>query len=56
MSPRERRLRPMRATIMLARRSPRSCAEGTYTRFHADAIPYPEPIDSSNSRCNSARR
>ncbi len=34
---------PMRATLMLARHIARELlATGTYTRFHADAIPYPE--------------
>lgn len=34
---------PMRATMMLARRIAEELLQsGTYTRFHADAIPYPE--------------
>jgi 2-methylisocitrate lyase-like PEP mutase family enzyme len=34
---------PMRATLMLARHIARELlSTGTYTRFHADAIPYPE--------------
>lgn len=34
---------PMRATMMLTRRIARELLEqGTYTRFHDDAIPYPE--------------
>jgi 2-methylisocitrate lyase-like PEP mutase family enzyme len=34
---------PMRATMMLARHIARELLEkGTYTRFHQDAIPYPE--------------
>ncbi|MEO8740092.1 MAG: isocitrate lyase/phosphoenolpyruvate mutase family protein [Casimicrobiaceae bacterium] len=34
---------PMRATMMLARHIARELLEsGTYTRFHADAIPYPD--------------
>jgi len=34
---------PMRATMMLARQIARELLDtGTYTRFHADAIPYPD--------------
>ena len=34
---------PMRAAMMLARRIARELIEtGTYTRFHADAVPYAE--------------
>jgi 2-methylisocitrate lyase-like PEP mutase family enzyme len=34
---------PMRATMMLARRIARELIDrGTYTRFHSDALPYPE--------------
>jgi len=34
---------PMRATMMLARRIAEELLQkGTYTRFHSDAIPYPE--------------
>lgn len=37
---------PMRATMMLARRIAEELLhQGTYTRFHAEAIPYPEAND-----------